>query len=251
MTPHRQPILVNVPDVVVMLIGAISAVSVLIMLNVGVLSHTLSAITVAYPGGVIAFPTSSGLFISERWMRPFGGALGYVLHVFHHAGWFHLLGNMGMLLALGAPVARRLGSTPRGVAAFVILFFLTAIVGSLAHVALYALQGDPLNAPHLVGASTGVSGMLAAAMYVWRRPPHAPLPSLNSEEYLTAISPWVLLNVTPLVLLLVAPTIFGSMLGGIAWLSHLGGIAAGALFFPILERWTASGQRPTRPTGWR
>lgn len=229
MQAYREPIFTNMPGVVLGVVAVITAVSGLALLMGGPLYEVMVTITAASP----ASARSISIY-GEPWMRPFDGLFGYVLHVFSHGDWIHLLGNMGMTLALGAPLGRRLGATRRGVIAFLLLFFVSAIVGAITHVTVYSLFGGRVTP--IIGASTGVSGLLAAAMYIWRTGPNAPLPSINSETYLTAISPWILLNMAPLVLVTLAPQVFG-ILAGIAWVSHLGGIAAGAVLFPLLDRW--------------
>ncbi len=228
----REPIFNNAPTVVLALLGAIILLSAIQFLGGETLRGWIQSRTAVYEG-----PPISGL----------GGPQAYVLHVFSHGNWSHLLLNMLAGFAFGVPVARRLGETRNGAIAFVILFFASAVVGALTQVVFDDIMGKAQSG--LIGASTGVSGVLAAAMYVLRAGLVAPLPSISSDTYVTAMAPWVLLNLAPIVIGAVAPGAFGDLIGGIAWMSHLGGMLAGALLFPLLDRWSgAASQR--RAGGW-
>ena len=63
-----------------------------------------------------------------------------------------------MGLAVGAPVARAAGSGAGGVGRFVLVFFGAAFAGAAAYFVLSPAQG-----PAAIGASGGVSGLLARA----------------------------------------------------------------------------------------
>lgn len=133
-------------------------------------------------------------------------------HVFLHVDWMHVILNTGMLLALGAPVARRLGSSR-----FLAVFFVAALAGA----ALFFLIRAPDSAP-AVGASGGVSGILAGA-FMLMADPRATWPVLLSPSFLKTSAAFLLAN---LVLALAGPAMFGM---GIAWDAHIGGYVAGAL----------------------
>lgn len=221
MTPsYREPLFNNVPIVVVALAGAITLVS-----------------GAAFLGGENAFRQlilAVGLFPGTT-----NNLAAYPLHVFAHGGWGHLLINMGIMVAIGAAVAGRFGGTVRGGLVFLAFFFLCAVGGAAAQ-SLFSGAGIPM-----VGASTAISGLLAGALYVMRGNMYGPLPALNSQEYLTALSPWVLINLIPVVLIALGVDLNG-LLTGIAWIGHLGGLAAGALLFPLADR-IAHGGPPRRP----
>lgn len=133
-------------------------------------------------------------------------------HMFLHVDWVHVLLNMGMLLALGAPVARRLGA-PR----FLILF----VVAGLAGAVLFFTLSPPNGAP-AIGASGAVCGVLAAALMLMADP-RATWPVLVSPQFLKTSAAFLLINV---ILALAGPSLFGA---AIAWDAHIGGYVAGAL----------------------
>jgi len=81
-------------------------------------------------------------------------AEGLLTHVFMHAGWFHLAGNLFMLLLAGPPVEDRIGR-----AAFAGFFVLAGACSALFH----AMLGQGADLP-LVGASGAISGVLGAFM---------------------------------------------------------------------------------------
>jgi membrane associated rhomboid family serine protease len=79
-----------------------------------------------------------------------GAGLTFVSSFLIHGGIMHLLGNVYFLLLFGRNVEEDLG-----IKRFGMLVAAAAIVGTLAHIAL-----DPRRDLPLVGASTGVSGVL-------------------------------------------------------------------------------------------
>jgi membrane associated rhomboid family serine protease len=84
--------------------------------------------------------------------RPFRMAgLTFVTSFFVHGGVWHLVGNAYFLLVFGAPVEGILGRARYG-----LLLAAAALCGALAHAAL-----DPRGTVPLVGASAGISGVIA------------------------------------------------------------------------------------------
>jgi membrane associated rhomboid family serine protease len=74
-------------------------------------------------------------------------------YAFLHGGWTHVGLNVIWLAAFGPPVARRVGAVR-----FLLIFLSTAVAGALVHWAFNWLDFTPL-----IGASAGVSGLMAAA----------------------------------------------------------------------------------------
>jgi membrane associated rhomboid family serine protease len=154
--------------------------------------------------------------------QPLGPLAPYVLHVFVHGGWMHLGLNMLGLVAFGAPVARRLHSP----LLFLAFFFFTSVVGAATEAQV------PVSEPtSMVGASTGAFGLIAASTYVRLAPADGPLPTLLSRPVITGLIPWTAIN-------LILPFVGAGALGygQVAWAAHLGGLAAGALTFPLFDR---------------
>lgn len=141
-----------------------------------------------------------------------------------HADWAHLGLNMIWLIALGSPVAYRLGWLRS-----LVFWVLTALGAILLHTFLY--YGDSVP---LIGASGAVSGFMgAAARFGFRSnranpraglagPLYGPLEALRLRGVLPFLLIWMVLNWA-----------FGSDLLGlaggssIAWEAHIGGLITG------------------------
>ncbi|MEQ1784906.1 MAG: rhomboid family intramembrane serine protease [Hyphomonadaceae bacterium] len=89
-----------------------------------------------------------------------------------HADWLHVLVNSLMLLALGTPVARALGTSIAGAAYWLLLFVVSVLAGSALYLAL-----ANVGSPYLIGASGGVSGRPA------RRQTHALVATLRGHDH--------------------------------------------------------------------
>jgi len=80
-----------------------------------------------------------------------------VAHVFLHAGWLHIAGNMVYLVLFGRAVEDRFGAGP-----FILVFFLSAAVGAYSHVLFARLFSPAMLGRGIVGASGATSGLLGA-----------------------------------------------------------------------------------------
>ena len=171
-----------------------------------------------------------------------GGAAGslwtLITYTFMHGSWIHLGANAVWLLAFGAPVARRLGTTR-----FLVFYFVCGIFGALTHIIFY-----PHSIVPVIGASAAISGVMGgAARFVFLA--GGPLGALGGASELPAgkasigaaltnrntlifVGAWVGIN------LLFGPTGFTSALGSsapVAWEAHLGGFLAGLLLFGFFD----------------
>lgn len=145
---------------------------------------------------------------------PLAGFSPYVLHVFVHAGWWHVLLNMGILLAVGGAAAAGFGRGLSAAAGFLAFYFTCAIAGAALHAVIH------VNEPtFMVGASTAVSGVLAAAGWAGG----------GRAGMLRLAVPWLLVNA-----LIGIAGIFYSI--PIAWAGHVGGLLAGMLLYPVFVR---------------
>lgn len=145
---------------------------------------------------------------------PLAGLSPYVLHVFVHAGWWHVLLNMGILLAVGSAAAAPFGRGFSAVAGFLAFYFTCAIAGAGLHALVH------INEPtFMVGASTAVSGVFAAAGWAGG----------GRAGMLRLAVPWLLINA-----LIAIGGIFYSI--PIAWAGHVGGLLAGMLLYPVFVR---------------
>lgn len=117
--------------------------------------------------------------------------LTFVTAFFLHGGFYHLFSNMFFLLMLGNNVEDRLG-----VRRYLLLLLLATVAGGIAH-----WLGDPRSAMPCVGASGGISGVIA--LYVlafphnrfsflfWLRPVTLPAYAIGliwlGNQFLTAV----------------------------------------------------------------
>lgn len=173
-------------------------------------NHVLHGI-IMWSGALVTAPDALPVPPPEA---PLGGLSPYVLHVFVHAGWWHVLLNMGILLAVGSAAAAPFGRGMPAAAGFIAFYLTCAIAGAALHALIH------INEPTvMVGASTAVSGVFAAAG--WARGGRAGM--------LRLAAPWLLINA-----LIAIGGIFYSI--PIAWAGHVGGLLAGMLLYPAFVR---------------
>lgn len=205
--PPREPLFNALPGVVILLAAIILAVQLAESLSFG---RGGSVHALIYWAGALR----TGAAVDAFPPAPFFGLSPYVLHVFVHAGWTHLLLNLGILIAVGPAVRRPFGPGLRGDAGFLAFFFACAIGGALLH------QLTHLNeATTMAGASTAISGLIAAAG--WARGGRVGM-------YQLAL-PWLGLNLALALANLVYPI-------PIAWAGHVGGLLVGMAAYPAFVR---------------
>ena len=244
----RQPIL-NVPPVVVALLALLCVVHavrewVLPEDISRVLSWSMAFVPARYDSSAL----TDGLIPGGRG----AGIWSFVSYGLIHADWTHLIVNSVWLLAFGSPVARRFGA-----GRFLLFFALTIVGGALAHLATHAGELAPT-----IGASGGVSGMMAAAARFAFEPggsldfrnadrdqadrvPAAPLlVALRNPRVVAFLGVWFGLNL-----------LFGlgswNLVGdnqSVAWEAHVGGFLAGLLLFSLFDPVGQSPDVEGRPT---
>lgn len=79
--------------------------------------------------------------------------------MFLHLGWTHVLVNSLVAFAVGPPLARLMGTDPRGATTFFAFYLVCGAIGGLGMILL-----EPSNAQPMIGASGAVSGLLGAAV---------------------------------------------------------------------------------------
>ncbi len=212
---HKEPVFGDIPLVTLWLCGAIILISTLAMIGPVQISNWIMG-----AGAVQIGP--------PQFSRPLGPFPPYILHVFLHGGWLHLIMNTVGLLAFGTPIARWVESsfgTRRGNVYFLFIFFLSAIAGALSEWLFISITNAP--GAMLVGASGGLMGLIGVLVRLNYGREFMPLPIL-SRTVLVAAAPWVGLN------LLIAVVGMPGVSAAIAWPAHLGGLLAGMLLAGFL-----------------
>lgn len=154
-------------------------------------------------------------------------------NIFLHGSWLHLIGNMLFLWVFGDNVEDAMGHLR-----FLAFFLLCGALASFAHaVASFSMAGTSmpesfiLLAPQrpLIGASGGVSGVVAAYVILYPRVRIWALflggIPLRLPAY-WAIGFWFAMQL--------ASAVIGAD-EGVGWFAHLGGFVAGAILTPLMR----------------
>lgn len=143
-------------------------------------------------------------------------------HVFFHADWFHLLGNLYFLYVFGDNVEHIFGHRR-----FLALFFGAGLFGGLMQALLTRATGTPV-----VGASGAIAGVTAAYLWIF---PRARLLQVIPFLYIQLKIPaWVYVAVW---IGFQAVMAFFSDAITFAWFSHIGGFLFGLAMTPwVLAR---------------
>lgn len=138
--------------------------------------------------------------------------------MFMHAGWLHLAGNMLFLWIFGDNVEHRAGPVP-----FLVAYLLAGLVGSLAQI-----LSEPGSVIPTLGASGAISGVLGAYLVLFPRNRVTVFLFRYATQVpaLVAIGLWIVFQ---LINGLGASVVSSETVGGVAYLAHIGGFAAGLL----------------------
>lgn len=150
-------------------------------------------------------------------LEPIATVLSPVGYSLIHHDWFHLLINLGMLIAFGKAVIEICGTR-----VFVTLY----VIGALAGSAIVLVSSQNPQYP-LIGASASVSALVGAVIclgIMQSRP--MPRPFHHRRSSIQFLLVWVAVNV------LFALPPFSHFAGGftIAWHAHLAGLAVGYFY---------------------
>ena len=142
-----------------------------------------------------------------------------------HGSSAHLLLNAAWLLAIGTPVAQRLGG-PR----FLLFCTVTGIAAAIFYILIKADSAAPM-----IGASGAISGLFGGlARFMFGRRSDGPDgPShVMDRRVLFFAGTWLALN------MVIGLSGFGTESGtsAIAWEAHAGGFIAGLLLLPFFDR---------------
>lgn len=146
-----------------------------------------------------------------------------VTHLFLHAGWLHLVGNLFLLYLTGPLIEDRVGH-----ARFATLYFVCGVLAG----ALYGLQNAGLFRP-LIGASGAIAGVLGAFAILFARVRMRFLLWLGVPLGTMVAPAWVLFPFWFLLQLvegLRADVTTPEGVGGVAFWAHVWGFVAGLIF---------------------
>lgn len=133
--------------------------------------------------------------------------------MFMHGSWMHILGNMAYLLIFADQIEDLLGH-----ARFAIFYLACGVMASAAHVVV----GPGSTIPSL-GASGAIAGVLGAYLLIYPRNPVRVVSfyGVFAVPAFIVLGGWVLLQVIGQV------NVIGRTGGGVAYMAHIGGFAAG------------------------
>ncbi len=155
-----------------------------------------------------------GLVPASLWSSRGSGVFTYVLL---HVGWTHLMLSVLMTIVLGTPLARRMP----GITGFLGLLTFFLICGAVGGLVFAALQPDSHDI--LIGASAGVSGLLASAARTAQA--RRGVGPLFSPLLLGIGVVWLGINLLAAVTQFAGPSVFTQY----GWQAHVAGFVAGAL----------------------
>lgn len=240
---RRAEPMFNVPPVVVVVLGLLIAVH--------VVRQWLPPETDDWLVGALGFIPMRYDSVIDQWPGGLASAIASpVTHVFVHGDIVHLGINGAMLLAFGGLVARRVGA--------IRMLSFTAV--SAAAGALLFYVANPGESATMIGASGGISGLMAAGLRLMfsavdnvpdryagdvlrGRPdfiPLTPLPTALMDNRLrTATIVWLAINLLAAFGVGTPPSA-----GSIAWEAHVGGYLGGLLLFGAFDNGARQDRTP-------
>ena len=164
--------------------------------------------------------------------------LPFITHLFLHGNFTHIAFNALWLMAVGTPLARRLGTGP-----FIAFYLLCGVLSGVTQI----LSGLSSTAP-VIGASGAISACMAGAFRVMYSPDAryfsirdvrvGSLAPLWDGRIIFVTVIWIALNAVMGSGLLPIPGVQGA---GIAWQAHVGGFFAGLILLPFFDRLAGRG----------
>jgi membrane associated rhomboid family serine protease len=164
-------------------------------------------------------------FIPARFAAdPAGNAVTILTAMFMHGGWLHLFGNMLFLWIFGDNVEDRIGR-----ARYLIFYILAGLAGTLAQFAMM-----PNSTVPNVGASGAIAGVLGAyiLMFPKKRVDVLLGRAVVALPALVVIGGWIAFQLVAGVGSFAATD---ENAGGVAYMAHIGGFAAGFLMAFLLR----------------
>jgi membrane associated rhomboid family serine protease len=165
--------------------------------------------------------------------NPTEEAVTILTSMFMHAGWMHLLGNMLFLWIFGDNVEDHLGR-----AKYLVFYLVCGVAATLAQVAINTESSIPN-----LGASGAISGVLAAYLVFFPQGQVKVLMGTRTVVMpaLVVIGLWIVLQLINGI----GSITQSAQTGGIAYMAHIGGFAAGLLLAFLMTG------RKLRMPAWR
>lgn len=169
-----------------------------------------------------------GAFVPLEFQRSAPGAWSALFSsMFMHGGLMHLVGNLWFLWIFGDNIECECGHLR-----FLMFYLLCGVAATLAHT-----WQDPRSAVPLVGASGAISGVLGAYLIEHPRAPIRTLIPLGLFTRIIDVPAFVFLFLWIGMQVFSQAMIAGRTGGGVAYLAHIAGFAAGAaLIFVFRQR---------------
>src|ERR1017187_3271811 len=200
-------------------------------------SHSRPVVTIA----LIA--VNMYVFLHEEWLDPYARnhfialyslrpayfhAENLVTHMFLHAGWLHVLGNMLFLWVFGDNVEDILGH-----AKYLIFYLLCGVTAGLAQVVI-----DPYSRIPMVGASGAIAGVMGAYLVKF---PRSEVKILTWFLFIFTfdVPAWAMLIYWFGIQLFegfgsVSESAQGASQGGTAFFAHIGGFIVGIVLIHVM-----------------
>lgn len=176
-----------------------------------ILANIVMSIVISIKGGVtnrnlldLGALTNLPPYNDELWR--------YVTSMFLHGGFDHLLFNCFALLVFAPPLERLMGSWR-----YVILYFLSGVIGNIITVAYYNSVKEPLLS---IGASGAIYGIYGAFLYV----------ALLQRNLIDESSRKTLYA------MLMFGIVFSIITPSVNWAAHFGGLAGGFFVYGLIIR---------------
>lgn len=134
-------------------------------------------------------------------------------HMFLHAGWLHLSINVGMMVAFGAGLERRIGGKR-----LLLFYFAAGLCGALLHALVYPGSEAPM-----IGASGAISGLFGGVLMML----HSRGGATDYKKLLPFAAVWIGISV------LFGFTGMPGIDNPIAWTAHIGGFIGGLALYRI------------------
>ena len=156
--------------------------------------------------------------------------------MFMHASWMHIIGNMLYLWIFGDNIEDRIGHGK-----FVAFYLICGLLASAAHI----LVGTDSVIPSL-GASGAIAGVLGAYLVLFpkRKVKVLMLRQVVDMPAFMVLGLWIALQVFSQI------SVVGGEGGGVAYMAHIGGFAAGVVLIFLLGGRRAPPPRDVLPGGF-